>query len=932
MRVQIDVRGRVALVLDHPDAHALYTLNNDPATPNFFRVRWENDTYPIAPSGCAGGDACEVQGEHCVCDAAEETAAVLTEADLAALSAEPPAVAEAMERLAAMLPVGAPPPDWFDEGTYTRCALGGCAAAAAAGVAVSVRGGGGVDEDAIVELPHRDGALPLAHRYRANKLSLVRVGGGMAFRNPPSLMKTLELTSRDAAHETDAVIDHMFHHPNMAPFISRALIQRFTTSNPSPRYVGAVATAFRAGMYGQPPLSSRFSGTYGDLGATVAAVLLDREATSASLDLDPSHGQLREPVLKLTHLLRAMEFTPTESKGISEVDLNLLRHLGMESYKSPTVFNFYPPDYSPNGPLGAAGLVSPEAMLASAPFTLGFLNGVGSLIKYGLTECRAGLGSSSKRCSRIDDPDDPKHVPPDGHLAWRPAGGAVGAAAVVEQLDELLTAGLLNEHTAKVIREAYSEAAAAGAGADAALRVAQQLITAAPEFHATQRYTPSERERPPLESAGANATEDAPRGYKAVVVLFMAGGCDSFNLLVPHSRCVEADLYSEYRSVRGNVALRKEELLPINASGSGQPCEMLGLHPSLPFLKSLYDNGTAAMLANIGTLVEPITKAEYNAKQRTKAVPPNLFSHNDQQREVQSVHAQQLYAHGVLGRMLDAVRGRASPFAAGGYSLDGNSKMLEGQEAFDVVDKDDGVVRYSSYAELAPTLLKMVGNESSSLLSETYSGLLYTSLHRTELMGTNIEKVNLTTAFAADSISRQLAQVARLIATRELAAMEREAFFVQLGGFDMHNEVNESLAQKLGEVDTALSSFVAEMQALGVWEDTVVVSASDFGRTLTSNGLGTDHAWGGHNFVTGGAVKGGKVLGKYPRGLMAEGPRSEQILPRGRVLPTTGWEAVWNAIATWYGVDEEQLGTVLPNREKFGPEKLFSTGQLFSSA
>merc|ERR1719473_1377067 len=171
-------------------------------------------------------------------------------------------------------------------------------------------------------------------------------------------------------------------------------------------------------------------------------------------------------------------------------------------------------------------------------------------------------------------------------------------------------------------------------------------------------------------------------------------------------------------------------------------------------------------------------------------------------------------------------------------------------------------------------------------------------------MGANLESVNLTQPFGGDSISRQLAQVARLIATRGLASMEREAFFVQLGGFDMHNEVNESLAEKLAEVDAALSSFVAELQALGVWEDTVVVSASDFARTLTSNGLGTDHAWGGHNFILGGAVKGKQVLGKYPRGLRAEGPRSEHILPRGRVLPTTSWEAVWSGIAPWFGVEE----------------------------
>ena len=296
------------------------------------------------------------------------------------------------------------------------------------------------------------------------------------------------------------------------------------------------------------------------------------------------------------------------------------------------------------------------------------------------------------------------------------------------------------------------------------------------------------------------------------------------------------------------------------------------------------------------------------------------------------MHAQKLSAHGVLGRLLDAVRAREPPLAAGGYSLDGNSKMLEGLQPADVIDKSDGVVRYTSYAELAPTIRRMVGNASSHLLAETYASLLHTSLDRTEQLGNSLANVSLTQAFGSTSMGLQLAQVARLIATRDFARMEREAFFVSLGRFDMHNEVNESLTARFTEIDGALRNFVREMQAMGVWDSVTMVSASDFGRTLTSNGLGTDHAWAGHNFILGGSVKGARVLGKYPRGLREEGPRSENILRRGRVLPSLSWEAVWSAVAPWFGAADEQLATILPNRGNFPAHELYTEADVFTTA
>ena len=187
----------------------------------------------------------------------------------------------------------------------------------------------------------------------------------------PHFVSFLTPTSVDAAHETEALLDHYLHHANTPPFIAHRYIQRFVSSNPSPRYVLAVATAFRTGEYD----GVVYGGGYGDLAATIAAVLLDREARSMALDADPHHGVLREPLLKVHHFLRAMEFLPAGGRG--EVQLpNIEDDIGMNAHKSPSVFNFYQPEYQPAGPIARAGLVAPEGGLATAPYLIGYLNGM----------------------------------------------------------------------------------------------------------------------------------------------------------------------------------------------------------------------------------------------------------------------------------------------------------------------------------------------------------------------------------------------------------------------------------------------------------------------------------------------------------------------------------------------------------------------------
>ena len=295
---------------------------------NLFPVRWAGGRYPTPADGCnAGvGAACQVSTstageESCVCGVSiSSTAVYASEASL------PSSVAD----LVASLTIGAPSIDQFDAGAYVRCTSAACAAASAAGydVFTTAQSGGTLDASSIFRAPING---TLAHRL--NRRSTVAVGSAFSFRNAPRFVSFVEPTMRDAQHETDALLDHLVYHRNTAPFIAHRLIQRFVTSNPSPRYVAAVADAFRTGTSG----GRTHSGGYADLGATVSTILLDREARSSTLDAEPSHGQLREPLLKLLHVFRSLEYVARDGR---EIELHGVGPaIGQEAYHSPTVFN-----------------------------------------------------------------------------------------------------------------------------------------------------------------------------------------------------------------------------------------------------------------------------------------------------------------------------------------------------------------------------------------------------------------------------------------------------------------------------------------------------------------------------------------------------------------------------------------------------------------
>ena len=389
-------------------------------------------------------------GGSCLCSIDVETSAVYKNATM-----RPPSE----EELRSSLHIAASPPSTFGGGVYTRCTTLSCTSQA--GIAVYVKGSSAsprsFDDETIFEIiSATSGKLgPRWTRYLLNRESVVYVGPKQSdgtlfkFRNAPAFMPSQgyampdnspftseDFTAGRADFETTALIDHLLEHPNVAPFVSIRLIQRLTTSNPSPRYVETVATAFATGRYA----GKTFSGEYGDLEATVAAILLDREARASILDSDPNHGQLREPLLKVYHLLRGMDF---ETDNDLEVAMTgLYAKMGQDAFAQPSVFNFFTPDYSPEGPVADAGLFAPEAMLLSAPWAIGYMTGAAELAKQnGMTSGVGAFGDGSSPARQGDFKFKPKK-PND-------------VASAVDEMAVVFTAGRISDNTRAVIEAAY---------------------------------------------------------------------------------------------------------------------------------------------------------------------------------------------------------------------------------------------------------------------------------------------------------------------------------------------------------------------------------------------------------------------------------------------------------------------------------------------
>lgn len=421
-----------------------------------------------------------------------------------------------------------------------------------------------------------------------------------------------------------------------------------------------------------------------------------------------------------------------------------------------------------------------------------------------------------------------------------------------------------------------------------------------------------------LRMANTAAAQGVPASgdYKALVCLFFAGGCDSYNMLMPYG---DAE-YNEYAAIRGDLALNKavNEILPLTlANPIGKE---LGVHHQMPEIQSLFNNGNAAWLANVGTLVEPTTKAQYQAE--SVILPLGLYSHSDQIRQWQTSVPQDTSAIGWGGRTADLLHSlNNNDNISMNISIAGNNTWQAGNEVFEYSISPNGSVGRSNYDQpwgVNPAMSSAIDHQLAAdyknLFESTFAKSSKGAIDAHLEFSAAIDGVaDFQTEFPNNYLANQLQMVARSIAAHTDLSMQRQTFFVQFGGWDHHDEVLNNMNGMVPMVSQAIDAFYSALGEINEQNNVTLFTASDFGRTLTSNGEGSDHAWGGNHLVVGGAVNGGNVYGSYPD--LYEG--STLDTGRGRLIPTTSVDAYFGELALWFGVSPQDLPTVLPNVTNF---------------
>lgn len=416
-----------------------------------------------------------------------------------------------------------------------------------------------------------------------------------------------------------------------------------------------------------------------------------------------------------------------------------------------------------------------------------------------------------------------------------------------------------------------------------------------------------------INSAIAQQSDMAGAGdYKALVCVFLYGGNDANNLLVPYDN----EGYGNYANARSILSLSKNDLMPIAAGGVPG---MLGLHPGVKELHELYGRGRLAFITNVGTLVAPITREQFLAG--TVEAPPFLFSHTDQSVQWQTSRPDTQSRTGWGGRLADLMQGlNSNDKLSISVSLAGANTFQVGRSTTQYQVTKSGEIGIN--AVVSPTanitrrdaLRGMLSLEREHLLELGYVDVLQRSVESSEALGKALAATPApATGFPLTPLGEQLQMVSRLIQVGRSLGFRRQIFFAAMNGWDTHGPQLSAHNGLLGDLSKSLRAFHDGTERLGLADAVTTFTASDFGRTFTTNGQGSDHGWGNHHMVLGGAVRGGSVYGTFPR-LVVNGPDDTG---RGRWIPTTSVDEYSATLARWFGVAEADLSTVLPNIGRF---------------
>ncbi|HET9339124.1 MAG TPA: DUF1501 domain-containing protein [Casimicrobiaceae bacterium] len=420
-----------------------------------------------------------------------------------------------------------------------------------------------------------------------------------------------------------------------------------------------------------------------------------------------------------------------------------------------------------------------------------------------------------------------------------------------------------------------------------------------------------------LPQAAAQVAPD----YRALVCVFLYGGADSNDMVVP------LDDYGPYAATRGRtgMGLGEAELVPIAPASPGR---RFGLHPALGDLAPLFAARKLAVVCNVGTLVAPLTRASYLAGAKS---PRNLFSHSDQQLQWQGLVPGALVNTGWGGRVADRTSaGNPALAIPGVISLDGDALFTVGETTVPLALPGDGGNGLAGDPDTPwgrlrlDTMRRLLAVERDNLIVAKAADTMDLALRSAETVNSAIhaELPAVDTAFNGvySDLADQLRRIATLIAGRSALGVRRHLFFAAMGGYDTHASQRGELARRLDELGPALAAFQRALDALGVGAQVTTFTLSDFNRTFRVNANdGTDHAWGGHQFVMGGAVKGGTFYGTFPT-LAVGGP--DDAGDEGQWIPTTALDQVGATLARWFGVPPAELGAVFPNLAAFVSQDL----------
>ena len=409
--------------------------------------------------------------------------------------------------------------------------------------------------------------------------------------------------------------------------------------------------------------------------------------------------------------------------------------------------------------------------------------------------------------------------------------------------------------------------------------------------------------------------------YKALVCLFLLGGNDSFNLLIPS----DTTRYATYAASRGAMAIAREQLVPITALGVPAG-NAYGLHPSCPDLARVFDQGHGAFVVNVGTVLQPTTKTDYLAP--GYPLPPQLFSHADQQGQWQYGQPTSNGSVGWGGLAADRMHllnaGATIPMS---ISLSGQNRFQAGVSVQPYTISGAGPTALSGYAgnvgatKLA-ALEALLAQNHPDPLTRTYASKMSNAIDYYTTMQNALDGAPpLTTPFPEDNpVGDALKEIANVISVRGALQAKRQIFFVSFGSFDTHDDQLDDQPTLLGTISQALGAFHDAMIELGVASSVTTFTMSEFARTLNTDGDGTDHAWGGIQFVMGGAVAGQRLYGTpaasgglFPDQTL-DGP---DCLTRGQMIPATSCDQYSATLARWLGLNDCDIATIFPYLSNF---------------